>query len=658
MHFQIRELILWPRHDDEPRRVRFEPGKVNVISGASKTGKSAVIPIIDYCLGSDRCAIPVGEIRNACSWFGVIVDTVEGQKLLARREPGDQRSTDNMLMMEGKVVVPPRQIARHTTNADEVKDMLNRLAGIPNLGFDPQSSSGFKARASFRDLMAFLFQPQNVVANPDVFFFKADTDQHREKLKTIFPYVLGAVTPQILVAQWEIDTLNRTLRRKERELQAVRQVSQQWAMEAQSWLDRAREYGLVPSDQPAPTSWQALVDLLRQIGLRSSPDSVPSSDSVGAGMSELQRLRIEEAAAATELFEARQRLKELETLKASAGQYGTALELQRERLALSKWLRQLAASTAPSPLVGPALSPSVDLEQLCKALETIEVEASGQPQIADTVDKELIRLRDAVRLGAEKLGGIRHRIAALEASDTTTISPYSMPAIDRFLGRLEQAIATYERVGGDSELAAEVANLREQIAELSRGFSEAQINAAVNRALQQVQTLAGAIIPKLDAEWPDRPIRISIPDLSIKVISPKREDWLWEIGSGANWLAYHTAVTAALQKFFMKEPAHPVPHMLIYYQPSQVYFPQSPSADQSAPKPDPAWRDQERGAVRKVFQALSDEVDSAKGRLQVIVLDHADSGVWGGMPHLHLVEEWRSGRKLVPQAWITSLPRM
>ena len=370
-------------------------------------------------------------------------------------------------------------------------------------------------------------------------------------------------------------------------------------------------------------------------------------------MSDLQRLRDEEGTATGELFESRQRLKELETLKASAREYGSALELQRERLALSKWLRQLASSIVPSPLVGPALSPSTDLDQLCKALEAIEAETSGQPQIADTVDKELIRLREVVRQGAEKLAGIRHRMTALEASNPTTVSPYSTPAIDRFLGRLEQALATYERLGGDSELATDVANLRERISELSRGFSEADIDAAVNRVLRQIEALAGAIIPKLDAEWPDRPIKISIPDLSIKVISPKREDWLWEIGSGANWLAYHTAVTAALQKFFMKDHAHPVPHLLIYDQPSQVYFPQTPAADPAAAKAEPTWRDQDRDAVRKVFKALSDEVLAAKGRLQVIVLDHADNGVWGGLPHTHLVEEWRSGNKLVPMAWIT-----
>ena len=44
--------------------VKFESGVVNVISGASKTGKSAVVAIIDYCLGSDKCAIPVGVIQE------------------------------------------------------------------------------------------------------------------------------------------------------------------------------------------------------------------------------------------------------------------------------------------------------------------------------------------------------------------------------------------------------------------------------------------------------------------------------------------------------------------------------------------------------------------------------------------------------------------
>jgi hypothetical protein len=67
-----------------------------------------------------------------------------------------------------------------------VRALLNRLSGTSNLPFDPEAASGFGARPSICDFMAFVFQPQNVVANPDVQFFKADTNEHREKLKNIF----------------------------------------------------------------------------------------------------------------------------------------------------------------------------------------------------------------------------------------------------------------------------------------------------------------------------------------------------------------------------------------------------------------------------------------------------------------------------------------
>ena len=76
MYLQIREIVLWPRDTNfEPRRLQFQLGKVNVISGASRTGKSAVIPIIDYCLGAGTCSIPVKTIRKYCEWFGVVVAT-------------------------------------------------------------------------------------------------------------------------------------------------------------------------------------------------------------------------------------------------------------------------------------------------------------------------------------------------------------------------------------------------------------------------------------------------------------------------------------------------------------------------------------------------------------------------------------------------------
>lgn len=100
-----------------------------------------------------------------------------------------------------------------------MKRLLDEVAGLSKLDFSGgDESTGFDGRPSFRDLTAFTFQPQNVVANPDVLFFKANSYEHREKLRKIFPYVLGAVTPALMAKQFELGRARQELRRKEREL--------------------------------------------------------------------------------------------------------------------------------------------------------------------------------------------------------------------------------------------------------------------------------------------------------------------------------------------------------------------------------------------------------------------------------------------------------
>ncbi len=475
-------------------------------------------------------------------------------------------------------------------------------------------------------------------------------------MRTIFPYVLGALTPEMLVARWELDAITKLLRRKERELATIRQVSVRWQMEVQSWLDRARELGLLPSDHRPPADWAVAIDTLRAVGNMSFREAIPSGAGIQSALAEALKLSDQERHASAELFEQRQRLKELEKLRESATSYGGALAVQRERLALSTWLRALAEPSPSDPLSGPALAPSADLDRLCRALGRIEAEASAQPVATETIDNELLRVRAAVAQLAERLTAVRDSIKALEATAPASAPAFSIPDVERFIGRLQQAISTYESVGTDSDLAEEIGRLRDRAQALAETFSEARINAAMQRALTSIQTIAATILPKLDAEWPDKPIRLSVQDLSIRVLSSNREDSLWEIGSGANWLAYHVAVTAALQRYFMQDRAHPVPHLLVYDQPSQVYFPRRAAGD-TEDDTEPTWRDEDITAVRKVFSALSDEVKASKGRLQITILDHADEEVWGGLDEVHIVAEWRSGLKLVPEQWLREDPQ-
>lgn len=652
MYFQLLKVILWPRTGGLPRTVEFQPGVVNVISGASKTGKSAVIPIVDYCLGADKCAIPVGVIREACSWFGIVVATLEGEKLLVRREPGDQQKTGDMVLIEGPTVDVPDRIEGKNTNVDIVKAMLNRLAGLTNLEFDASGEGAFKSRPSFRDLMAFTFQPQNIVANPDVMFFKADTTEHREKLKTIFPYVLGAVTAGVLQARYEIERLSRALRRKEMELRALVATTSAWRLEVQAWIRQAIEYGLLPPAEPIPEEWPNIVDLLRGILASNSRRAAPTLAGIDVTLIRLAELRRSETAIASKLSEHRQRLNELRRLSESSDEYGGAIRVQRDRLALANWLRGLTVEMQ-DPVAALGGDGRDQLATLCEALDGIEIRLRSHPSVSETLDKETLRQREATQLVLDELHRVRREILTLE-NESKAARDVSIrgDSIERFLGRLEQALRVYDDADQSSGLRDEISDMQLEIGKLQRTVSEQEISRKTKNALDRIEASTGRLIPKLDGEWPEAPIRLIIADLTIKVIRGTRDDYLWEIGSGANWLAYHVSLTLALQKFFLAEPNHPVPGLLIYDQPSQVYFPtrQVWNAEDSQP---PNWRSQDVLAVRKVFELLAQEVEAAKGRLQVIVLDHADDEVWGELPSVHLVEEWRD-HALVPRDWLLS----
>ena len=131
-----------------------------------------------------------------------------------------------------------------------------------------------------------------------------------------------------------------------------------------------------------------------------------------------------------------------------------------------------------------------------------------------------------------------------------------------------------QALGQSGALSAEVEELRKRADELAKRISKAGVTGRQKRALEQVAVFAGRVLPELDSERPNDPIELVINDLTIKVKGPSREDYLWEIGSGANWLSYHVAVSLALQQFFIENSPSPVPGFIVYDQPSQVYFPQ------------------------------------------------------------------------------------
>ncbi|WP_243644641.1 DUF3732 domain-containing protein [Sphingomonas sp. PP-CE-1A-559] len=132
-------------------------------------------------------------------------------------------------------------------------------------------------------------------------------------------------------------------------------------------------------------------------------------------------------------------------------------------------------------------------------------------------------------------------------------------------------------------------------------------------------------------------------------------DFLWEIGSGENWMAYHLATMLALHHVFLRRGGNnPVPTFLVIDQPSQVYFPSDTYKEfvekDGSRDVEESREDLER--TRRIFQTLAQARQGLAG-LQIIVLDHADRDTWGGVDGVEEVANWRGGAALIPSSWTT-----
>ena len=74
----------------------------------SKTGKTAIIDIVDYCLGSGDFRVAEGVVRECVWWYAVRYQLKQGQILVARPNPIKYaRSASDVYFLQGDIVAIP-----------------------------------------------------------------------------------------------------------------------------------------------------------------------------------------------------------------------------------------------------------------------------------------------------------------------------------------------------------------------------------------------------------------------------------------------------------------------------------------------------------------------------------------------------------------------
>jgi hypothetical protein len=649
MKFFLAKLIVWPRDDSKNLRVvSFPETGISIITGSNRSGKSAIIKIIDYCLGSWTCSIPkLGPIRRSSAWYGIVIHTEEGYKLLARRDPDLQDATDDYMLIESSAPTFPERPVKNTNRA-AIKGLLARLARLPQATADfYETGSGYKGRASFSDMTSFMFQPQSIVANDTVLFFEADAEEHARKLREIFPLILGAVDADTLVKQHRLAEVRRLMERKRRQLEATTGSIRDYAGEVRGRYLSAIDLGLIQADVASIDHAEVRVLLARLGDLVTAwlqgqrPTEGGTSYSVAPRLAELRQ---RETLKAQEVSSLRLRQVQLRELSQARQLSEAILSRERDRLAPTSWLVEQVTKVGDCPFCGSDNhTGTVELARLAERAVAVESQWHGIATIPPMLDAEEVEIRRALTQEEDRLRQIRAERGHLEQITATVRKADEDRAV--FIGQLIEFLSVQRKLSDDAGLAKEIDDLEVEEKELRTQVDADVIAQRKEDALLLISKYAQHYGQIVELENNDAMIKIEPRELNIRVINQSGESaWLNQIGSGANHLGYHVATMLALHEFFITKPIPYVPSLLILDQPSQTQFPDD--LDEEAEQ-------EELQAVHKAFKAFESAVDRTHGMLQVIVSEHAGKAVYAGIQHLTVVERWRRGRKLIPWHWDT-----
>ncbi|WP_336346693.1 DUF3732 domain-containing protein [Pseudomonas monsensis] len=626
---------------DKIHQVRLEPG-LNVITGKSSTGKSAILEIFDYCLGSTEDTIPVGTITERAETFFIALQFPSYFVVAARKKKSDrcfllevQGSDPERLL---KLIEQPKAFfdPKHYMPLADFKKSLGRYFAITleNVDEDPYLKAAGRnksATPSVRSFSSFMLQHQNLVANKHAIFYRFDQKEKRDQAINHFKILMGLVDEAYFdlyrdheVAKYELKKIQAQIPKQEQRKEAAIARYNRFLTEFKSLA------GIPLIDATAEEIYSKPATMLKMISGRAVKIDV-LSDQVETRRAELHAQRI------VQLIDKRQLQGQMRLVNeslSSATQF--SLSMTAESLPDS-----IELSEAHCPLCeAPTSTPAMEANKLVSAIDWLNDElklsayaresfAAERRTIQESLDKVNAELR---RIQAD-IQPLDEEIAKLKTSKS--IDEQAMKA------KLRLEIAIQEQLDKpESELLALEKILRAEVERLAGELAKYNIKDRLKTLSNDIDAKMCEIGSEFDFEETYKPSKLRFDVESFDLWyqqNPSTRVYLRSMGSGANWLYSHLALFMSLHYQFaaLSDKGCKIPPILFLDQPTQVYFPASLDDAETFDAKELAKQakreeavDADMAAVTNMFTQLAkfcDETGEQTGVTpQIIVSDHAD----------------------------------
>lgn len=634
--------------DKQLHYVPLFPG-LNVITGRSSTGKSAILEIFDYCMGSSEDTIPDGKLTDRGEIFFTVLQFPELTLVTGRVAASKRCFLREATESDAKEIIEAMKHVdyffedRYFIPRDQYLKSLGRYFGVTleNTDVDPmyQEVTGKKsATPSVRSFPSLMLQHQNLVANKHAIFYRFDEKVKRDQAIDHFKILMGIVGEEYFDIAKELTEASYELRRAKLKITKDDKQREATIGKFERLLSEYKALAGKPLfDMTAEEIFIKPKAALRQ--LEGTPVLVDGlADDYEATVASLREKK------ASLVLELRSALGRSDLLDRSV-EHAKGIGANFASLPVPR-------STSLDHTFCPVCESHSDIpeDQANKLTEAIEW-LNGQLKLSsyarESLGQESRELKaeiKAIRLQIREVQGALKPFEEQEARRAEANALEDAPKKTKM--RLEIEIEKFmEDVPSDSKDLA--AYWEEKVAALKELLGSYDVEVELDRLTRDINKKMKELGKNFPFEQHYRTGSLKFDLNTFDLWHEKdafKKVFLRSMGSGANWLYSHLTLFMALHyQFAARAKDCKIPPILFLDQPTQVYFPSADHGDEFVPanlrseeNKGVDWHD-DLDAVANMFTQLARFCDQTKHETgvmpQIIVCDHAD--------HLELGEGYR-----------------
>ncbi|WP_346870521.1 DUF3732 domain-containing protein [Clostridium sp. UBA5119] len=612
MRFHYNQIILWMKNGNI-RTLNFLPNKVNIITGGSETGKSAILAIIDYCFFADRnIKITQEFINENVEWYGINYCINNKVYTIARRSMNVTiPSTDYYFSLIGKVP----QMPHSSISEKDLKKFMNEEFSINENTIVPYGGKQIKAgsKISMKYFMLFNSQDENTIDNSDIFFDKQTDSKYQEALERTFDLAVGISNEKNVLINEKINSINKEINKYQRKQNTIDNKVSAFENEKLSLIKKAKMLNLIPNDI---LNVDECINIILDLAKGNSHSFADESNKI-----------------LDELSQKEKKIKrDIKIINDFLNQANNYTNLNNKNLDSLKPIQYLADNYG----------------ELINHASVVDIMNGLQYNYSNML-KKISRMKKSDYGMKEELKNLYYNLSKVrEEINKFSIKEDNTGIIDKyiFLGEAKTKIEIYRNNGSIIDFKDKIEELEGELKLLEISFDRNEDRRT--SIIKLVEISAKALMERCKSAmetYGDYVPVLNYKEKKLELMNPKIAQIAKVVGSSSNYLFLHLFFILSLHEVIMAQKIKYIPSYIILDQPSRPYYDNK----------NEEFRDKEKITI--AISLLNDYIDlinnEYKEEFQFIVFEHIPKEIWKDMRNINLVEEFINGNKLIRKCDIT-----